>query len=166
MGSKDHVDFIVEQWRAVLPELDVSSMEVFGRLLHIQKQVDKVHSEDIALYGMKEGEFDVLATLYRSGKPYVLSPTNLWRSTLISSGAMTNRLSRLENAGLIKRNEDLQDKRVMLVGLTSKGLSCIEDALISHISIQKKILKSLSIDEKKDLSKLLKKLLEYFPKEN
>jgi len=56
------------------------------------------------------GRFDVLATLRRSGEPYQLTPTDLFKSAMLSSGAMTNRLNKLEEAGLIEQLPDPNDQ--------------------------------------------------------
>ncbi|WP_139803578.1 MarR family winged helix-turn-helix transcriptional regulator, partial [Cronobacter sakazakii] len=103
---KDHVDVVVSQWNSAMPELDASSMKIFGRMLRLIKHLGKIRAQAMAPFGFREGEFDVLATLRRSGKPYCLSPTQLYTSLLVTSGAMTNRLNHLEEQGLIKRIAD------------------------------------------------------------
>ncbi len=123
---KDHVDFVVAQWAEAMPGIDASSMEIFGRMARIQKHLDRLRAEALAQYGFKEGEFDVLATLRRSGAPYCLTPTELYRSLLITSGAMTNRLTRLESAGMIERIVDEQDRRSVQVCLSERGKALIE----------------------------------------
>jgi DNA-binding MarR family transcriptional regulator len=117
---KDHVDFVVDQWSRAMPELDVSSMKIFGRMLRLIKHLAKARAGHGAVW-FSRGEFDVLATLRRAGEPYCLSPTQLYKALLITSGAMTNRLSHLEQQGLIRRIADPKDKRSTLVSLTSTG---------------------------------------------
>jgi DNA-binding MarR family transcriptional regulator len=118
---RDHVDFVVAQWAQAMPHVDASSMEIFGRIARVQKHLERLRAEALTLYGFKEGEFDVLATLRRSGEPYRLTPTELYRSLLITSGAMTNRLARLESAGMIERIVDAQDRRTGVADAKGEG---------------------------------------------
>ncbi|AAV88678.1 MarR family transcriptional regulator [Zymomonas mobilis subsp. mobilis ZM4 = ATCC 31821] len=156
---RDHVDFVVAQWADVMPELDASSMEIFGRMIRVQKHLERLRSEALSQYGFKEGEFDVLATLRRSGSPYRLTPTELYRSLLITSGAMTNRLVRLESAGMIERIADSQDKRSSQVALTEKGKALIEQAVKTHTEVQNGVLDGLEPEQRQILAGLLKKIL-------
>lgn len=142
-----------------MPELDASSMSVFGRMLRIMKNLSTVRAEALASFGFREGEFDVLATLRRAGPPYRLSPTELYKSLLVTSGAMTNRLNRLQDVGLIKRVADPGDKRSMLVTLTDTGLEKIEQALLVHTHTQNSLLASLDASQQQQLKMLLSQLL-------
>src|SRR6202020_2705748 len=97
----DRADVAVEQWARERPELPGLPMAVFGRLSDASERVNRDHLNPLfAEAGLQPGEFDVLATLRRSGEPYMLSPTKLYEAAMISSGGMTNRLDRLERAGL------------------------------------------------------------------
>ena len=162
---KDHVDFVVGQWGRAMPELDASSMKIFGRMLRLMKHLGKEWAEAMAQFGFREGEFDVLATLRRAGEPYCLSPTQLYTSLLITSGAMTNRLNRLEQQGLIRRIADPDDKRSSLVSLTPRGQARIEQALLVHTQTQNALLRNLSETQRAQLESLLRELLLAFPAE-
>lgn len=162
---KDHVDFVVDQWSRAMPELDASSMKIFGRMLRLMKHLGKERAQAMSPFGFREGEFDVLATLRRAGEPYCLSPTQLYKSLLITSGAMTNRLSHLEQQGLIRRIADPDDKRSTLVSLTPHGQELIEEALIVHTQTQNALLSSLSDAQRAQLESLLRELLLTFPPE-
>ncbi|WP_293793873.1 MarR family transcriptional regulator [uncultured Pantoea sp.] len=155
----DHVDFVVEQWASAMPELDASSMAVFGRMLRIMQHLAKTRAEALATFGFRDGEFDVLATLRRAGAPYRLSPTQLYKSLLVTSGAMTNRLNRLEEVGSILRVADPEDKRSMLVALTDGGLAKIEQALLVHTQTQNSLLETLDAAQQAQLKTLLSQLL-------
>ncbi|ORM84660.1 MarR family transcriptional regulator [Mixta gaviniae] len=155
----DHIDFVVKQWRSTMPDLDTASMEIFGRMLRIMKHLGKVRSEALAPFGFREGEFDVLATLRRAGAPYRLSPTQLYKSLLVTSGAMTHRLNRLEEAGWIVRVAEPGDKRSMLVALTDAGREKIEQALLIHVQTQNALLARLDNDRQAQLTVLLTALL-------
>lgn len=162
---KDHVDFVVDQWSRAMPELDASSMKIFGRMLRLMKHLGKERAQTMSPFGFREGEFDVLATLRRAGEPYCLSPTQLYKSLLITSGAMTNRLSHLEQQGLIRRIADPDDKRSTLVSMTPHGQELIEEALIVHTQTQNALLSSLSDAQRAQLESLLRELLLTFPPE-
>jgi len=161
----DHIDFVVSQWDNAMPELDVSSMRIIGRMVRLMKHLAKARSQALASFGFQEGEFDVLATLRRAGVPYRLSPTQLYQSLLVTSGAMTNRLNRLEQQGLIERVAAPDDKRSLLVGLTAPGQQQIEQALAIHTATQEAVLAPLSASERAELERLLKTVLRVFPGE-
>lgn len=163
---KDHVDVVISQWNSAMPELDASSMKIFGRMLRLIKHLGKIRAQAMAPFGFREGEFDVLATLRRAGKPYCLSPTALYTSLLITSGAITNRLNHLEQQGLIKRIADPLDKRSTLVSLTPLGLERIEEALVVHTATQEAVLKPLSGPQREQLESLLRTLLLTIPAES
>ncbi|WP_058972428.1 MarR family transcriptional regulator [Type-D symbiont of Plautia stali] len=156
----DHVDFVTEQWAKAMPELDASSMAVFGRMLRIMKHLAIARAEALAPFDFHDGEFDVLATLRRAGAPYCLSPTQLYKSLLVTSGAMTNRLNRLAEAGSIERVADPDDKRSMLVTLTEAGREKIEQALLVHTQTQNALLATLDGTQQQQLKLLLSQLLQ------
>jgi DNA-binding MarR family transcriptional regulator len=156
---RDHVDRIFEQWAVERPALDRSAMGVLARLLRAARIVDlemnRVFSED----GLNRGEFDVLASLRRAGKPNRLNPTDLSATLLLSTGAMTNRLDRLESAGLVRRLPDPADRRGVLVELTAGGRALIDRVLTAHVRNEERILESLTLAERRQLTRLLRKLL-------
>ena len=119
--KKDQVDYIRSQWVKQKPEIDTSPMAVVGRISRISRHIDRLLQKNYSNFGLNGGEFDVLATLRRAGHPYQLIPTDMFNSMMLSSGAMTNRLDRLEKAGLIQRTPNPDDRRGILVGLTDKG---------------------------------------------
>ena len=113
-----------------------------------------------AEHGLQPGEFDVLATLRRSGAPYSLMPTALYEAAMLSSGGMTNRIDRLEAAGLIERQKHPTDRRGVLVALTPKGLALIDKLVLLHVENERAMLSPLSADEQRQLDALLAKLLQ------
>ena len=161
----DHIDFVVSQWDNAMPDLDASSMRIFGRVLRLMKHLAKARSQALEPFSFKEGEFDVLATLRRAGAPYSRSPTQLYQALRVTTGAMTNRLDRLEQQHLIERVAAPDDKRSMLVGLTPHGQQQIEDALRVHTATQAAVLAPLDASERAELERLLKTLLLAFPGE-
>jgi DNA-binding MarR family transcriptional regulator len=157
--TQDQVDFILEQWSRERPDLDSSPMGVIGRISRASRYIDQFLQKNFAEFGLNSGDFDVLATLRRSGTPYQLTPTALYSSLMLSSGAMTNRLDRLENAGYIERKPHPKDRRGTLVTLTNQGMEVIDMVVASHTTCEQQILSSLTSDEQKVLADLLRKLL-------
>src|SRR5882762_1948447 len=141
----DRAAIAVEQWARERPDLPALPMAVFGRLSDAAERVMRDHLNPLfAEAGLQPGEFDVLATLRRSGKPYMLSPTRLYEALMISSGGMTARLDRLERAGLIERCPDPNDRRGKLIGLTDAGRALIDETIGKHVANEQRILSSLS----------------------
>lgn len=140
--------------------LETGPMVLLGRLAEVALVVARDRLNPVfASFGLQPGEFDVLATLRRGGAPYALTPTDLYEAAMISSGSMTNRLDRLEKAGLVERRPNPADKRGTLVALTSEGLDVIEKAVVAHVANQHAILEGLGKEEQAALSALLEKLL-------
>jgi DNA-binding MarR family transcriptional regulator len=156
---KDSVDIILEQWKAERPELDPSPIGIIGRISKLEQHLGLALQEKFAEYTLQRGDFDVLATLRRSGKPYQLTPTVLYQTMMLTSGAMTARLDRLENMGLIQRLAHPTDRRGLLVALTQTGLVLIEKVMIAHIENEQTLLTALSSKEQQQLANLLRKLL-------
>ena len=155
-GEDDHVDRILAQWATERPELDVSPVGVIGRLHRI---ADRLRVELVALYeryGLGEGEFDVLATLRRSGEPYELAPGALAQRTMVTTGAVSKRLDRLEAAGLIRRRSSELDGRSRVVGLTEAGLAGIDEAFAAHMRNEARLLEGLDAAQRAQLADLLK----------
>ncbi|MBV6702466.1 MarR family winged helix-turn-helix transcriptional regulator [Kitasatospora aureofaciens] len=139
----DHVDRVVAQWGAERPELDVSPMEVFGRLKRLYRLVDAELNRTFGEHGLDAASFDVLATLRRSGPPYRLTPTGLMQSAMVTSGAITQRLDRLEARGLVTRTASDVDGRSREVTLTPEGYALIDRALPDHLATEHRLLAGL-----------------------
>jgi DNA-binding MarR family transcriptional regulator len=156
---QDRIDEILAQWKRERPDLDTRAMGLIGRIQRaaavMRPRLDETH----AASGLQGESFDVLASLRRSGPPYQLSPTRLYREMMLTSGAMTNRIDHLERAGLVTRHADPRDRRGTLVRLTSKGKTLIDAAASKHVANESHLLSSLSAREQRQLSALLRKLL-------
>lgn len=155
----DQIDRIVALWRKVRPDLDPSSTEVIGRIVRMEYFITRRVLQDLARHSINVGEFDVLAALRRQGAPYQLSPNQMQEMVLISSGALTNRINRLESAGLVRRTPDQDDRRGVNVSLTEKGLQVIEEAAGRHLAAEAELVDILTQEERQTLAGLLKKLL-------
>jgi DNA-binding MarR family transcriptional regulator len=159
-AAKDRAAKARAQWERERPDLDLLPMEVIGRLNGAAALIGRDHLVPLfAEHGLQRGEFDVVATLRRAGKPYRLTPTELYESLMMSSGGMTARLDRLEKAGLIERRPNPDDRRGTLVGLTRKGLTLIDKLVGLHVENERRILSCLTQAEQKELNRLLAKLL-------
>lgn len=122
----DGIDRRREQWRAELPDLDTHPMAIIGRMRLITAASRRPIERVFAAHGLDTGEFDVIATLLRNGAPYEMRPTELFRSLMISSGGLTDRLARLAKRGLIERVVAATDARSLLVKLTDEGRQLAE----------------------------------------
>ncbi len=125
----DRIDHILGQWQQELPQVDVSPLAVTGRVLRMARLLEKHRETLLADYGLSVWSFDVLATLRRQGPPYRLKPTDLYGLLMLSSGAMTNRIDRMEQDGLVERLRDAEDRRSVIVQLTPKGIELAETVM-------------------------------------
>lgn len=158
IDSGDHVDLVVSMWSRERPDLDVSGMAVIGRIGRLERVIRPQLNEVFASHGLESWEFDVLATLRRSGEPFQLTAGALLDLMMITSGTMTNRIDRLEQRGFITRDKDPGDKRVVLVTLTDEGLAKIEAAVVDHVDNESRIVSVLSKPQQTELIKLLRLL--------
>jgi DNA-binding MarR family transcriptional regulator len=158
MGT-DSVDRIVEAWARRDPELDASPLEVVGRMLLCAGYLQRAILAALQPFGLSFGDFDVLNTLRRRDDEQGTKPRDLAQSSLITSGAMTSRLDRLERAGLIARQPDPADRRGVLVRLTDEGESLAERALHAVIAADEAFLEPLNQQQRKTVASALKQLL-------
>ena len=156
----DLIDRMNEQWRQVRPDLDPAPLEVVGRIFVLAQHLERSANEVLTPHGLTLGQFDILATLRRQGPAGRLTPTQLMRSVVLSSGGMTNRLDRLEEAGLIRREPDPADRRGIVVGLTDKGLALIDAATATRFAEAEKSLAPLGPRQARELAGLLRTWLE------
>ncbi|GAB3650459.1 MarR family winged helix-turn-helix transcriptional regulator [Glycomyces tarimensis] len=158
MAEPDAVDRIVEQWHREMPELELDPMAVFGRIHRISQKVGaRLHGVYVA-HGIGRGEFDVLASIRRSGAPFVLSPKQISATLMLSSGGLTGRLDKLESAGFIERLPDPDDRRGLKVRMTAEGKSAIETAVREGLEVQEELLSALDAGERRQFGALLRKL--------
>ena len=163
--KKDRVDAIREQWARERPDLDTWPVEIVARVGRTARYLDAGMEELFKEYGLSRASWDVLATLRRSGPPFRLSPTEIYRSVMRSSGAMTRRIDRLERSGLVTRVADPEDRRGILVGLTPAGRSLVDEIAEDHLQNERDLIGSLTPEEQQMLAALLKKLLLDFERE-
>ena len=162
MGAErqaDAVDAILGQWRRERPDLDVSPMGAIGRIKRCAALLQRKLDETFAAFGLSSWEFDVLATLRRSGAPYRLAPTALFSALMITSGTMTHRLRGLEARALVRRVPNRDDARSVLVRLTPTGLSLIDRAVQAHVENENRILAPMKPSDLGALDARLSRLL-------
>ena len=156
----DRAGVAVAQWRKQRPDLDHSPIAVLGRLAEAAQLVQRDHLEPLfTRFGINGGEYDVLASLRRAGGDCALTPTALCAATMLSSGGMTDRLDRLEQAGLIERRPNPADRRGSLVALTKRGFARVEAVVVAHLENERHVLAGLAKAEQKQLAALLAKLI-------
>ena len=156
----DHVDVVLGQWAAQRPDLDVSPMAVIGRLSRASQLIGTELRRTFSAHGLDSASFDVLATLRRSGPRHRLSPTELMRTSMVTSGAITQRVDRLEARGLVTRSPSESDGRSAYVTLTEAGRALIDAALPDHVATETRLLAGLTSAQRDALADLLRALLE------
>ncbi|MEU2034323.1 MarR family winged helix-turn-helix transcriptional regulator [Nocardia amamiensis] len=156
----DHVDRVLAQWQAQRPDLDVSPMAVLGRLTRLSQLTWAELRKTFAAHGLDAASFDVLATLRRADPPHCLTPTELMRAAMVTSGAITQRLDRLEERGLVRRSRSESDGRGIRVTLTAAGHELIDAALPDHVATERRLLEPLSAEQREQLAITLRVLLE------
>lgn len=160
--ATDDVDAILAAWHSEVPGLDVSPMGVLSRITRLARHLDLARRDAFAAHDLEVWEFDVLAALRREGPPYELSPGELTRATLSTSGTMTNRVDRLEAKGLVTRQPNCDDRRGVRVRLTANGRSKVQAALADLLASERKILGELTSAERATLAGTLRRLLVAF----
>jgi DNA-binding MarR family transcriptional regulator len=157
--ASDSVDHIIEAWAKSDPRVDARPLEVAGRLLLCAAHLERAIVAAVEPFGLSFGDFDVLNTLRRRGDVQGTNPSDLAQSSLITSGAMTARLDRLERAGLVRRTPDATDRRAIRVHLTEQGEQLAEQALDAVIDADKAFLEPLSARRRDCVASALKQLL-------
>jgi DNA-binding MarR family transcriptional regulator len=155
----DQIEQMVEDWARERPDLDAAAIALLARVSRLAHRFDEAQRSGIAALGLKPGWLDALAALRRAGPPYRLSPTALAAATLLTSGGMTSRLDRLEEAGLVRRKADPADRRGVIVELTAEGRRVTDAAIDEHGELGERLLMPLGRNERQTLLHLLRKLL-------
>lgn len=156
--KKDAVDDILEQWSEERPELETASLGVVIRVMSLNRAFLRQAKDALAPLDMELFEYDALSALRRQGHPYALPATGIARETGLSSGAMTNRIDKLEECGLVRRKADKNDRRAVIVSLTAAGVQAIDDAIQLRLDAADESLRGLGSRERSDLAALLRKV--------
>lgn len=156
----DAVDEAIAAWTRERPDLDLSAISAAGRLGRLALRLGASQDATLGEFGLQDGGFDVLATLRRSGAPYVLTPSQLADTLLLSRSGMTSRLDRLEAAGLVDRTLDPADRRSFRIRLTGAGFSTVDAAMTAHAANVTQFFAALSKGELASLDRTLRKVLQ------
>ena len=154
----DAIDDILDQWSEERPELETDSLGVVIRVTSLSRAFLRQATEALAPLGLELFEYDVLSALRRQGRPFALPATLLARETGLSSGAMTNRIDKLEGRGLVSRRPDKSDRRAVIVSLTPEGKRAIDDAIQQRLAAADESLQGLNSREIGNLASLLRKV--------
>lgn len=154
----DTVDEIVVQWAEQWPDLDVSALHIFGRMHRSYLRYQSSLAAVFDRHGINVASFDVLAALRRSGPPYQMTSGQLAEMSLVTTGGVTLRVDRLEQAGLVERERDQNDRRVVYARLTAKGKEVFDAAATEHFANENRMLAELSATERTELADLFRKL--------
>jgi DNA-binding MarR family transcriptional regulator len=155
----DHVDRVVQQWKAEKPDYDLAPVEIIGRAGRIMEHVDRALEAKFEEFQISRASFDVLAALRRSGKPYKLTQRDLMRSLFRTSGSMSLRIDSLQKQGLVVRSPDKEDRRSVFVTLTPKGVELLETVIPEHLENESSLVAGLNRAERAQLIALLSKWL-------
>lgn len=156
---RDHVDRVLEQWRTERPDIDPTPMGVVGRIKRASRLLERSLGKNFAVHDLQAWEFDILATLRRSGTPYRLTAGALVDASIVTSGAITNRIDRLVARNLVTRETDPANRRSVLITLTDTGHQLIDRIVVDHVDHEKQLLMTLSSREQEQLARILRKLL-------
>ena len=159
----DHVDRIRAEWSRERPELDTTPIGVIGRLhrlaLRLTAELETVYRR----HGLGEGDFDVLSALRRVGSPYERRPSEIAEHTMVTTGAVTKRLDRLEAAGLVQRRASETDGRGRVVALTAEGARVIDEAFTEHVANEARLLAAVPPADRAALERILRTWLTTLP---
>lgn len=155
----DRVDRVLAQWRIERPDIDPTPMGIVGRISRAARILERALQGLFARFDLQPGEFDILATLRRSGRPYQLSAGALATSSMVTAGAITNRIDRLVAKDLVTRDLDPANRRAVIIALTTKGRGLIDKAVVAHLDNEQRLLAHLSAEDQERLATLLRDLL-------
>jgi DNA-binding MarR family transcriptional regulator len=161
----DQVDALVAAWRRERPDLDVEPLEILSRVVRLARHLELARREAFERLGLAQWQFDVLAALRRAGPPYQMTPGELLAENLVSSGTMTHRIDQMAAAGLVSRQPDPGDGRVVRVRLTAAGREAADHALSDLLERERELLANLSEADRGRLAGLLRCLLEPFDRQ-
>lgn len=162
--DRDYIDEVVAEWAKEAPDWDTDGLQIGGRVFAIHRHLERRIDRYLAQHNLQIWGFDVLASLLRSGPPYTQTPTQLMRNCFLTSGAVTNRLHRLEQRGWISRHQSDEDKRSFGVTLTGEGLHLARKAVQGRIEFMKPVFDIFDEAEHADFTRLLRKLTVHLEK--
>jgi DNA-binding MarR family transcriptional regulator len=160
--TRDAVDVIQEAWERERPDVNSSSIGIITRIWRLSRFLDRERSRTLAALGTDASTLDALATLRRAGPPYRLTAGEMHRRSLVTAGAISQRLDKLETAGLVRRERDNVDRRLINVVLTSQGRRLVDMVFESLMDQELKLLVGFTDEERSALANLLRRWLHRF----
>ncbi|WP_066061445.1 MarR family winged helix-turn-helix transcriptional regulator [Frankia sp. EI5c] len=157
--TPDQIDSVVEEWQRERPDLDLSALGIFARMKVFVAALGASMDHPLDQHGLTAGDFEVLSALRAAGPPCVLIPSQLSEKLMMSRAGITNRLDRLEAAGLVERRLDPSDRRSFRVGLTDRGRVTIDAAFADHVRNFARIASHLTPEQRQQLDDALRVLL-------
>jgi DNA-binding MarR family transcriptional regulator len=155
----DHVDWLVDQVRRERPDLDTGLIELIGRITRLNHHIEAEIAKSLERYGLRIGELTLLIALRRAGEPFQLTPTELYRAMMVTSGGATRRIDQLESRGLVRRTPHPRDRRASLIGLTPEGRRLIDGAWAHHLEQNRTLFDALEPEERRTLADTLRRVL-------
>jgi len=157
--KEDSVAVLIREWREQRPDLDPWPLEILGRIQRLSTHLSRIAEQKLGEIGLTWETFSLIVTLRRAGPPYALRPTDIYKKSLLTSGTITNRIDKVVDMGLAVRQPVADDRRGVVIRLTSAGLKSADQAIAIHLSAMSEVLSVLSSSERKDAAKLLSTLL-------
>jgi DNA-binding MarR family transcriptional regulator len=157
--ANDTIGVFIDAWRRERPDLDPWPLGILGRVQRISARLIRATEELLGPMQLTWEAFSLIVSLRRAGKPYAMRPTEIYRQSLITSGAATNRIDRVSELGLVRRVRDLNDRRGIAVELTAKGKAVADRAIEMQFAMLEEAFSALSPAERRQLTTLLAKLL-------
>lgn len=156
--KKAPVDLMIEQWTQERPDLDSSSLGVLARISRLARVAEDNARRILNKHDLSDAEFHLLAAIRTSPSPP--SPRNLLDQLMVTSGGLTNRIDRLERAGLVERAANPEDRRGVLLQLSARGREVVDRVTTEYLANQNSVLDAaLDSREREQLATLLRKLL-------
>lgn len=156
----DAVDVVLAQWSVQRPDVDTSPMAVLARVMRLARLLERELREFVGRYELEPGEFDVLTTLRRAGSPQGMTAGAFLSASLVTAGAITNRIDRMAAKGLVERVPDGSDRRVVRITLTDRGRNLVDGMLAEHMQLYARLLEPLDGETKTAVADALRILLE------
>ncbi len=151
----------IAQWQRERPDIDCSGKAIVGRILRLQDVILRAVNDALAPHGLRYPAYAVLATLRASGVPFRMSPSRLNQTLLLSSGGVSNLLTRLEQSGWIRRHADQVDGRAVIVELTEEGRALVDRAMPDHAAVERALVAMFDAAEQSNMASLLSRMMVY-----
>lgn len=155
----DEVDEIVAAWQRERQDLDSSPLEIFSRLLRLNRHLEKFRREAFASHGLDMWEFEMLSLLRRQGEPYQAQPSQFMTELLVPSGTLTHRINTMVERGHAIRHQDDRDRRIKYVRATELGIEKSDHAMEDLLRSEAAMLTHISHDDQHTVSRILRDLL-------